>query len=186
MMRDYPSPADSASANFAEILPTFVERWEGSPFGRFRDHPWHFTQDAERYVLAALDELDEAFQIEDGIAIHRSAIVEPSAVLKGPIIIGPRCFVAATAYLRGGAFLDEECIVGPSCELKSSFMFKGAKIAHLNFVGDSILGIGVNVEAGAIILEGEARVEQHAAREPHDGRGGGASGISRSVASGLP
>ncbi len=30
-------------------------------------------------------------------------------------------------------------------------MFSGSKIAHLNFVGDSILGSGVNVEAGAVI-----------------------------------
>jgi bifunctional N-acetylglucosamine-1-phosphate-uridyltransferase/glucosamine-1-phosphate-acetyltransferase GlmU-like protein len=41
--------------------------------------------------------------------------------------------------------------VGPGSELKTSLMFKGAKLAHLNFVGDSILGAGVNVEAGAII-----------------------------------
>jgi bifunctional N-acetylglucosamine-1-phosphate-uridyltransferase/glucosamine-1-phosphate-acetyltransferase GlmU-like protein len=30
-------------------------------------------------------------------------------------------------------------------------MFTGSKIAHLNFVGDSIIGSGVNIEAGAII-----------------------------------
>jgi len=30
-------------------------------------------------------------------------------------------------------------------------MFSGSKIAHLNFVGDSILGNGANMEAGAMI-----------------------------------
>ncbi len=30
-------------------------------------------------------------------------------------------------------------------------MFAGSKIAHLNFVGDSIIGSDVNIEAGAVI-----------------------------------
>jgi UDP-N-acetylglucosamine diphosphorylase / glucose-1-phosphate thymidylyltransferase / UDP-N-acetylgalactosamine diphosphorylase / glucosamine-1-phosphate N-acetyltransferase / galactosamine-1-phosphate N-acetyltransferase len=53
--------------------------------------------------------------------------------------------------LRDGVFLDEDCIIGPAAELKSSFMFKGSKLAHLNFVGDSILGEGVNCEAGSVV-----------------------------------
>ena len=36
-------------------------------------------------------------------------------------------------------------------ELKSSFVFAGTKLAHFNFVGDSILGAGVNLEAGSVI-----------------------------------
>ena len=72
-------------------------------------------------------------------------------MLKGPIILGANAFVAANAYLRGGVFLDQGCIVGPNCELKTTFMFAGSKVAHLSFVGDSIVGAGVNIEAGAIV-----------------------------------
>ena len=91
------------------------------------------------------------YDIEDGVAIHRRATVEKGAVVKGPAIIGPGCFVAATAYLRDGVFLDEDCIVGPACEIKSVFLLNGAKAAHLSFAGDSIIGAGANIEAGAII-----------------------------------
>lgn len=66
-------------------------------------------------------------------------------------MIGPHAFVGAGAYLRGGVWLDRDCIVGPACEIKSTFMFIGSTIAHLNFVGDSVIGMGVNIEAGAII-----------------------------------
>ncbi|GID03357.1 hypothetical protein TMM008_05590 [Pseudomonas sp. 008] len=72
-------------------------------------------------------------------------------MLKGAIIIGEGSFVAAGAYLRGGVYLGSNCIVGPSCEVKSSFMLCGRKLAHFNFVGDSVIGEGVNIEAGAII-----------------------------------
>jgi bifunctional N-acetylglucosamine-1-phosphate-uridyltransferase/glucosamine-1-phosphate-acetyltransferase GlmU-like protein len=53
--------------------------------------------------------------------------------------------------LRGGVLLDEGAVVGPSVEVKTSLLLEGARIAHLSFVGDSILGSGVNIEAGAMI-----------------------------------
>ena len=42
-------------------------------------------------------------------------------------------------------------MAAPGAELKSSFVFSGTKLAHFNFVGDSILGEDVNLEAGSII-----------------------------------
>jgi NDP-sugar pyrophosphorylase family protein len=85
------------------------------------------------------------------IAVHPTATVEAGAVVKGPAVIGAECFIAHGAYLRGGVWLDERCSIGPGSELKSSFMFSGSKLAHLNFVGDTILGSEVNLEAGCVI-----------------------------------
>ncbi|MFO0993451.1 MAG: DapH/DapD/GlmU-related protein [Hyphomicrobiales bacterium] len=130
---------------------SFVARWSSSPFAHINEDAWRITTKAEAHIRAAIKELSGEFTINDEIAVHRTAEIERGAVIKAPAIIGQRCFVAAAAYLRGGTYLDNDCIVGPGSELKTSFMFKGAKLAHLNFVGDSILGQGVNVEAGAII-----------------------------------
>ena len=47
--------------------------------------------------------------------------------------------------------MADRCTFGPGAELKSSFVFTGTKLAHFNFVGDSILGEGVNLEAGSIV-----------------------------------
>jgi NDP-sugar pyrophosphorylase family protein len=114
--------------------------------------PWRLPEQIGRHVRALIATLAaDAYRIEQDVAVHRSATVEAGAVLKGPIVIGPRCLVAAGAYLRGGAWLDADCIVGPGAELKTSLMFAGTKLAHFNFVGDSILGSAVNLEAGAIV-----------------------------------
>lgn len=91
------------------------------------------------------------YAVRDGVAVHRLAVVEPGAVLKGPVLIGPGCLVAGSAYLRAGVFLADGCIVGPACELKSTFMLPAGKVAHLSFVGDSILGARVNCEAGSMV-----------------------------------
>jgi bifunctional N-acetylglucosamine-1-phosphate-uridyltransferase/glucosamine-1-phosphate-acetyltransferase GlmU-like protein len=112
--------------------------------------PWDITARASPIVARAIAGL-AGYEVADGVAIHRKATVEKNAIIKGPAIIGPDCFVAATAYLRDGVFLDEGCVVGPACELKSVFMLKGAKLAHLTFAGDSIIGAGANIEAGAML-----------------------------------
>lgn len=112
--------------------------------------PWAITSCADTIIRNAMASLS-GYSIQDGVAVHRKAVVEHGAVVKSPAIVGPNCLVAANAYLRGGVFLDEDCIVGPACELKSTFMLIGSKVAHLSFVGDSIIGTGANIEAGAII-----------------------------------
>lgn len=148
----------------------FVASWPDSPFGQGDQLAWQITQRAAELIEAALGDLDDAYRREGAIAVHRTATIESGAVLKGPAIVGPGCFLAAGVYLRGGVFLDEGCIVGPGCELKTSFLFKGAKLAHFNFVGDTILGADVNLEAGAIIANHRNEWEEKAIRFVFDGR----------------
>ncbi|MCU7247186.1 DapH/DapD/GlmU-related protein [Pseudomonas koreensis] len=130
-------------------ISAFISRWP--MLGLLPSAPWMISQDCENQVLSLLEGLGASYRRHGNVAIHESADVEHGAVLKGPIIIGEGSFVAAGAYLRGGVYLGRNCIVGPSCELKSSFMLDGSKLAHFNFVGDSLIGEGVNIEAGAII-----------------------------------
>ncbi|AZF01022.1 N-acetylglucosamine-1-phosphate uridyltransferase [Pseudomonas orientalis] len=130
-------------------ISTFIAQWPSLGLGTAA--AWQVAQDCENHVLALLSRLGAGYRRHGNCAIHESATVEEGAVLKGPIIIGEGSFVAAGAYLRGGVYLGKQCIVGPSCELKSSFMLGSSKLAHFNFVGDSVIGEGVNIEAGAII-----------------------------------
>jgi NDP-sugar pyrophosphorylase family protein len=130
----------------------FVRRFSSGAFsGLAAMPPWRLTGAIAQIVSGRLARLGRDYRVKGDIGVHETARIEEGAVVKGPAIIGPSCFIAACAYLRGGVFLEEGCIVGPSAELKSSFMFKGSKLAHLNFVGDSILGEDVNCEAGSMI-----------------------------------
>jgi UDP-N-acetylglucosamine diphosphorylase / glucose-1-phosphate thymidylyltransferase / UDP-N-acetylgalactosamine diphosphorylase / glucosamine-1-phosphate N-acetyltransferase / galactosamine-1-phosphate N-acetyltransferase len=114
--------------------------------------PWQITTESTAIVRILLAELAKRdFIISGEIAVHRSAIIESGAVLKGPLVLGAGCFVASGAYLRGGCWVADNCIFGPGAELKSSFVLSGTKLAHFNFVGDSLLGADVNLEAGSII-----------------------------------
>jgi bifunctional N-acetylglucosamine-1-phosphate-uridyltransferase/glucosamine-1-phosphate-acetyltransferase GlmU-like protein len=121
------------------------------PMLREEDPPWEICRNIAALVAARLAERPSGFRIGNGIAIHESAVIEPNVTIKPPCLIGPGCFVAAYAYLRGGVYLCDHVTIGPSVEIKSSFILPRTAIAHLNFIGDSLIGSRVNIEAGAII-----------------------------------
>ncbi len=133
-------------------LRAYVAALDASPLAPWAElAPWALAARAREVVERLLDGVGPGYAVADGVAVHATATVEPGAVLKGPAVIGPDCLVAAGAYVRDGCWLDAGCTLGPGAELKSAFLFAGTKLAHFNFVGDSVLGAGVNLEAGAVI-----------------------------------
>ena len=123
-----------------------------SALGEFSGRsPWELTLNSASVVERLLSGLGDGYAANGSVAVHLTSTMEDGAIVKGPAIIGPDCFIAAGAYVRGGCWLEANCVLGPGAELKSSFVFAGTKLAHFNFVGDSILGREVNLEAGSII-----------------------------------
>lgn len=114
-------------------------------------YPWQITDDVENILFKLIKTLGDDYEIKENVAIHKSAQVSERALIKGPAIIGRNCFISVNAYLRGGVFLDQDITIGGSCEIKSSFIFRNSAIAHLNYVGNSIIGSNVNLEAGSIV-----------------------------------
>ena len=122
---------------------------------RFQDYfdddlPWLIIQNLESIIFEKIKLLSDDFEINNGIAIHKTAIVEKNAILKAPLIIEENCFVAANACLRNGVFLSKNVKIGMGVEIKSSIISNNSAVAHFNFIGDSIIGENVNFEAGSI------------------------------------
>ncbi|WP_341678122.1 DapH/DapD/GlmU-related protein [Niveibacterium sp. SC-1] len=114
--------------------------------------PWQLPPRIEALVEHAVAAASpEEYVVADGVAIHRGARVEAGAIFKAPALIGPDCFIGAGAYLRGGCWLGPGCSLGPGVELKSSLLVSAVRLAHFNFVGDSIIGHNVNLEAGSVV-----------------------------------
>ena len=113
--------------------------------------PWEIVSNIQNVIQQKIKLLTADYRVSQGVAIHKKAQIEENVTLKGPIIINEGCFVGAHAYMRGGVFLGENSVVGPGCEIKSSFILSGSSLAHFNFVGDSLIGSYVNMEAGSVI-----------------------------------
>ena len=93
----------------------------------------------------------EVHLLGDRIAIGPGVRVQPGAFIEGPIWIGRDVVIRTGAYLRGGNWIGDGCIVGANTEIKRAIFLPGARAPHLNYVGDSILGAGVNLGAGSIL-----------------------------------
>ena len=100
---------------------------------------------------------DVGAQLRDGVStdqskglihIHESAIIEPSVHIIGPAYIGPGVTIRHGAYIREYSWICANSLVGHASETKHSILLPGAKAPHFNYVGDSVLGPGVNLGAG--------------------------------------
>ena len=85
---------------------------------------------------------------DDLVQIGRGVVVEAGALIKGPVIIGDDTEVRQGAYVRGDCIFGRGCVIGHATEVKHSIFMDQAKAGHFAYVGDSILGNGVNLGAG--------------------------------------
>ena len=82
------------------------------------------------------------------ISIGEDSVIEPGAYILGPCIIGKRCHIRHGAYIRGNVVIGDNCVIGHTTELKNTIFLNNANAAHFSYVGDSIIGNGVNLGAG--------------------------------------
>ncbi|MEO7793427.1 MAG: UDP-N-acetylglucosamine diphosphorylase [Thermoanaerobaculia bacterium] len=136
---------------FANLPAAFAQKFDS-------ERPWSLLEDPLEELLAALPSAaihgrvhPGAHLIGDRIVVGKGARIAPGAVLEGPIWIGEDVDVRVGAYLRGGCWIGDGCVVGANVEMKRGILFPGAHSAHLNYVGDSILGRDVNLGAGVIL-----------------------------------
>lgn len=114
--------------------------------------PWEIINNLNQLIELISQKLPkDAFTISNGVAIHNTAIIEDNVTIKKNTIIGEKCYIKSGAYIRGGAYIGKEVNIGANCEVKQCIVFNGSKIAHLNYLGNSIIGENVNLEAGSIL-----------------------------------
>ncbi|MCB0689640.1 MAG: hypothetical protein KDC53_24035 [Saprospiraceae bacterium] len=132
--------------NASEFIENFPAYFQTETF----DKPWELTHRLKKLLGDLIATLGNDFITENHIAVHRSAKVERGVTFHGPVVILENCHISANAYFREGVFLDRNVKIGPGSEIKSSFIGSGSAMAHLNYIGNSIIGSGVNFEAGSI------------------------------------
>ena len=108
--------------------------------------PWSILG---RGSLGLISQIVEITGAEDGVLIDESAVIGEFVKIEGPCIIGPNAIIKHSAFLRPGSWICEGAVVGHSSEIKNSVLLPNSKAPHFNYVGDSILGIGANLGAGA-------------------------------------
>jgi bifunctional UDP-N-acetylglucosamine pyrophosphorylase/glucosamine-1-phosphate N-acetyltransferase len=96
----------------------------------------------------------------DGVRIEANNVIRDSALGNGVVVhpnchmdgavAGDDCEIGPFARLRPGAELATRVKVGNFVEIKKSTVADGSKVNHLTYIGDSEIGVNVNVGAGTI------------------------------------
>jgi bifunctional UDP-N-acetylglucosamine pyrophosphorylase/glucosamine-1-phosphate N-acetyltransferase len=96
----------------------------------------------ERAAVIGPDTSLEACEVGEGATVRRT-----DATLA---VIGAGATVGPFAYLRPGTFLGANGKIGTFVETKNSTIGAGSKVPHLSYIGDTTIGEGTNLGAGAI------------------------------------
>jgi len=82
-------------------------------------------------------------EIGDGVLVRPGSIMEEAW-------IGPGAVLGPYSHLRPGSEIGEGAHVGNFVETKKIKLGKGSKANHLTYLGDAVIGAGVNIGAGTI------------------------------------
>jgi len=79
----------------------------------------------------------------DGVTVRNGCILDHAEV-------GDSAVLGPYAHLRPESRIGEQAHVGNFCETKNTTLGRGSKANHLTYLGDAIIGDGVNIGAGVI------------------------------------
>ncbi len=118
-------------------------------------YPWHLLNANEYFLEHFFEERNDGevrpgAYISGKVSIGKGTVIKPGSVIEGPVIIGDNCTIGPNCWLRPGATIGNGCNVGQGVEVKNSIVMDGAKLPHLTYVGDSIIGASANLGCGTI------------------------------------
>jgi bifunctional UDP-N-acetylglucosamine pyrophosphorylase/glucosamine-1-phosphate N-acetyltransferase len=132
-----------------EVRAVTFERW--LDVGR----PWELLE-ANEWKLGELErdlagEVHGDAEVLGDVVVREGATVRRGVTIEGPALIGAGATVGPNAYVRGATAIGGGARVGHAVEVKNSVLMEGATAGHLAYVGDSVLGRGVNFGAGTTV-----------------------------------
>jgi carbonic anhydrase/acetyltransferase-like protein (isoleucine patch superfamily) len=119
-------------------------------------YSWDFLRANEGYISGLeKSEIDgdvhPSAVIEGVVQLGAGARILPGVFIEGNVVIGANCKIGPNCYLRGSTSIGDSCHIGQSVEIKNCLILSHTNVGHLSYVGDSVLGEGVNLGAGTIV-----------------------------------
>ncbi len=112
---------------------------------------WEAIVDLENYIDEFFKNPPAEFSKNNNLLLGRGVKIAKTATILGKAVIGANSEVKDSVLLRDGVVIGENCIIGHASEVKHSMILDSSNIAHLNYVGDSLIGSKVNIAAGVIV-----------------------------------
>ncbi|MBW7899396.1 Bifunctional protein GlmU [Candidatus Brocadiaceae bacterium B188] len=117
-------------------------------------YPWDLIQANNILVSGIKDEikgtLENNVTVKGKIHVGKGTVILSGTYIDGNVVIGENSTIGPNCFLRGNTTIGNNCHVGQAVEIKNSIIMDKAKVPHLSYVGDSVVGENSNLGAGTI------------------------------------
>ncbi len=125
---------------------------EVSEFWSDVGYPWHLFDLNTKLLFemeASIEQVENS-TIKGKIIMEKGAEIFDSYI-EGTAYIGKDTKIGPHSFLRGNNSIGANCHIGESTTIKDSILFDNVNAKHLSYIGDSVVGEGVNFGAGTQI-----------------------------------
>lgn len=103
--------------------------------------------DAAGLTAAERGVVEDRADLDGVVIVQAGARIEAGARVSGPVLVCSGAVISRGALVRDHSVIGPGCQVGYGAEITRSLLAGGCFMKHQSFVGDSVLGRGVNVGA---------------------------------------
>ncbi len=116
--------------------------------------PWS-PLEANESLLSKIHELregtiEENVQIKGNIILKKGAVLRSGTYIEGPAFFDENADIGPNCYIRKFSFFGKKSRIGNGCEVKNSVIGNNTHVAHLSYLGDSIIEDNCNLGAGTL------------------------------------
>jgi bifunctional UDP-N-acetylglucosamine pyrophosphorylase/glucosamine-1-phosphate N-acetyltransferase len=147
---ELPDAISSLISKNKKVIATVVQKSDWLDVGM----PWNVL-DASNWMLRRMEQKVEG-TIEDGVHIKgkctvgKNALIRSGAYIEGPVYIGEDSDIGPNCYIRPYTSIGRRVRIGNACDVKNSVIMDGTHIAHLSYVGDSVICENCNFGAKTV------------------------------------
>ncbi len=116
--------------------------------------PWDLLRALEKILkkeaLINNGDIEEGVVFTGPIGIANKTRIRSGTYIEGPVYIDSESDIGPNCYIRPYTSIGSKCRIGNACEVKNSLLFDYTHVAHLSYIGDSVIGANCNFGAGTI------------------------------------
>jgi mannose-1-phosphate guanylyltransferase/phosphomannomutase len=143
-----------------DLFPTMLKN--GDPmFGYVAEGYWCDVGNLETYRLSNYDVINNLVKInipyeqkQPGIWTGESVVIEPSAKLEPPVVIGNNCYIGKNTLISSNTVIGDNVIVSEGAILKRPVLWNGVYIDKRVSLSGCVVGKNTTVKLETQILEG--------------------------------
>jgi mannose-1-phosphate guanylyltransferase/phosphomannomutase len=143
-----------------DLFPTLLKN--GDPmFGYVAEGYWCDVGNLETYRIANYDVINNRVKVnipyeqkQPGIWTGESVVIEPSAKLEPPIVIGNNCYIGKNSLISSNTVIGDNVIVSEEAILKRPVLWNGVYIDKRASLSGCTIGKNTTVKLETQILEG--------------------------------